>query len=112
PPSYANSDSTESLRHYLNKKSKKKKGNAEAFPFSDLMKTTRFDLEPIKHRANIGRIFMKITIIHSGCFQTNPYFFLGSSSSIFRTAMNASYLIPIFTKFYAVLMIFIQPCSK
>ncbi|MDT2472383.1 hypothetical protein, partial [Enterococcus avium] len=25
---------------------KKKKGNAEAFPFSDLMRTTRFDLEP------------------------------------------------------------------
>ncbi len=24
----------------------RKKGNAEAFPFSDLMKTTRFDLEP------------------------------------------------------------------
>jgi lipopolysaccharide/colanic/teichoic acid biosynthesis glycosyltransferase len=28
------------------KKNKKKKGNAEAFPFSDLMRTTRFDLEP------------------------------------------------------------------
>ncbi|WP_373143916.1 MULTISPECIES: hypothetical protein, partial [Enterococcus] len=27
-------------------KIKKKKGNAEAFPFSDLMRTTRFDLEP------------------------------------------------------------------
>ncbi|OJG13961.1 hypothetical protein RU95_GL004365 [Enterococcus avium] len=36
------------MRHYLNKKSKKKKGNAEAFPFSDLMRTTRFDLEPKK----------------------------------------------------------------
>ncbi|MDT2567830.1 hypothetical protein, partial [Enterococcus avium] len=44
---------------------KKKKGNAEAFPFSDLMKTTRFDLEPKKDILNdsSGRLECLLSIL-------------------------------------------------